>query len=69
MSDQKPVSLPSKWTSEKIVPGMRWAKRDGRLVLQQYWAITTHERMIDVEQIIGYHGEWRDVPIENDDGQ
>lgn len=67
MSDAIP--LPRKWTTEKIVPGMRWLRRGDRLVLQQYWAITTHERVIDFEQIVGYHGEWRDVPAEDDDGQ
>jgi hypothetical protein len=57
------VPILKKWTTEKIVPGMRWLKRGDSLVLQQYFAITTHE---DPAGIIGYHGEWRDVPIETD---
>ena len=57
-------ALPTKWTTEKTTGNVRWVRRNGKRVLQQYWAVTTHERVIDVEQIAGLHGEWRDVPEE-----
>ena len=56
--------LPSQWTTEQPVGRVRWLRRDGTHVLQQYWSITTHQRVIDVVNVTGVHGEWRDVPIE-----
>jgi hypothetical protein len=58
-----------RWTIEQPAGRVRWLRRGGQKVLQQYWSITTYQQVIDVTQVSGQHGEWRDVPIEEDDGQ
>jgi len=60
------VVYPQKWTTEDQTNRLRWLKRGGQLVLQQYVAITTHDQWPHDTCIASVRGEWRDVPIEDD---
>jgi hypothetical protein len=37
----------------------------GARILQQYWSVTTHDYYSG--DVLGLHGEWRDVPLEDED--
>ena len=49
---------------EKPTPLLRFVVRDGARVLQQRWSITKYD---EKHMVAGMAGEWRDVPIKNDD--
>lgn len=52
----------TKYQTEKCVPGNRWVIFHGEKILQNYWEIRTYEG----DQIIGVHGEWRNVETINE---
>lgn len=54
----------NRYTMSEPTSYLRFVERDGRRILQQRWAVTSY--LGTTHSPIGKHGEWRDVPVEDE---